>query len=441
MSNYDPYFWGHSPKRIRRASTSNPSSIVLGKLYFTSNGGATWSFVADQKYLPAGRLLASADTCVDQTHPGPPYRTGGPLGVFHYDDTLRFVHTGVYYAWASASWGYKYVGSFVNTCKPADINSTHSNSTISGYANPTGLVNSVGDISSYGATGWKKFRPGNPTADLGVFLGELKDVPRMLQGAARFFHEMWRGMGGHRGFTPRSLADHWLNTQFGWMPFISDVRKFYQTYVTLSDRLERIKRQNGKWVRRAGTVLLDSSSMEVGESNTVGKLAPTLPSYFYTSTSAPGSYNTMLEYNRHVWFEGRFRYYIPDIGTPEWERRAIINLFGLTPCPSLLWELTPWSWLVDWFSNVGDVIANMSTGWAENLAAKYAFVMGTTDYRGICQTTANLKSGVLHDTSTYTVQFKHRVGASPFGFGLTDTDFSIRQWSILSALGLSRLNH
>jgi hypothetical protein len=104
-----------------------------------------------------------------------------------------------------------------------------------------------------------------------------------------------------------------------------------------------------------------------------------------------------------------------------------------------VWELTPWSWLADWFTNVGDVVANMSTGYAENLAAQYAYVMGTTQISTCWDTSLNTKQGVIHNSSGYTETYKHRVGASPFGFGLTSNDFSARQWSILAALGLSRL--
>jgi hypothetical protein len=38
-----------------------------------------------------------------------------------------------------------------------------------------------------------------------------------------------------------------------------------------------------------------------------------------------------------------------------------------------------------------------------------------------------------------TVERKERIKATPFGFGLVDSDFTNRQWAILAALGITRL--
>jgi len=431
------------PKRVRRRYTSNQTPIFCGRNYMTTNGGASWTPASDSSYNASARTYASVDVCVDATHPGPPYRSGGPLGVCHYDDPIVLFSSGTYYGWMSASIGYKYEGGFVNSGAPSFCPSVwlRSNSSAAALLNYSGDgVPSLGDISSQGATAWKKFRPGNPTADLGVFLGELRDVPRMLSGTAKFFRDLWRSMGGNRGsFGPKKVADAWLNTQFGWLPFISDLRKFYTAYVSLSDRLYRIKRDNGRWCKRGGSLPGDSYSEVLDESKTATKIFPSLNYYYFANPPVPGNYTLTGSYSRRVWFEGMFRYWIPDIGTPEWEYRAILDIFGAFPCPSLVWELTPWSWLADWFTNVGDVVANMSTGYAENLAAQYAYVMGTTQISTCWDTSLNTKQGVIHNSSGYTETYKHRVGASPFGFGLTSNDFSARQWSILAALGLSRL--
>lgn len=430
------------PRRIRRRLQTHPPTVLCGKNFYTTNGGRSWLPAADSVYNAAARTYESVDVCVDATHPGPPYRSGGPLGVIHYDDPMALKHSGVYYAWVSASVGYKYVGGFINSGAPSQCPGvwTRSNADVSVLANYLGdSVPSRGDISSLGAHAWNRFRPGNPTADLGVFIGEFKDVPRMLQSTAKAFHSLWKKAGGSsRTFGPKKVADAWLNTQFGWMPFISDLRKFYKTYTTLDERLARIKRQNGKWIHRGGSLPGDSYSEVVASSPTGTKLYPVLNYYFQKNPLATGNYTLTASYSRDVWFEGRFRYWIPDIDTPQWRDRAVLDLFGAFPTPSLIWELTPWSWLVDWCSNVGDVISNMSTGYAENLAAQYAYVMGTTRYSTSWDTSQTLKSGTLCDSSGYTEVYKHRVGASPFGFGLTSGDFSLRQWSILGALGLSK---
>lgn len=398
--------------------------------------------MAPSVYKPSlmGRPYADGFGLGDECHPGPPYRTGGPFNKFTFSDPCVVTSSGTFYGWVSASVGYRYVGGFVPTMKCADFNPSFSSSNLWSETDFDSPISSLGDISNYGATGWNKFRPGNPTADLGVFLGELRDVPRMLKGTAEFFHNMWRAMGGSlTGFAPKKVADAWLNTQFGWRPFISDLRKFYRTYQRLDEHLNRIRRDNGKWIRRGGTVQTDSYSTEISRSDTVTGHWPALSGYFHPSAQISGSRVARLVYSRTVWFEGAFRYWIPSINSPQWRYRAIAELYGAMPCPSLIWNLIPWSWLVDWCSNVGDVISNMSTGYADNLAAKYAYIMGTTSYVGELDSTQTTKQGNIHNTWRFPVEWKHRCAASPFGFGLSGGDFTTRQLSILAALGISRL--
>lgn len=429
-------------KRFRTSCESNPT-IKCGDIYVTVNGGRSWTYVQSYDYDPAvyGRPYSRGFGLADECHPGPPYKTGGPFSKFTFLDAFNLSGSGTHFAWFSPDVGYKYVGGFVPGKRFADFFSGFTSAALAdGVSNEESSIRDLGDVSTYGATGWNKFRPGNPTADLGVFLGELRDVPRMLSGTAKFFHNAWRAMGGSlTGFTPKKVADYWLNTQFGWRPFISDLRKFYRTYTKLDEHLNRIRRDNGKWKRRGGTVQQDSDTKVIEISDAVSAHWPSLPWYFYPSGSSYGNYTMTEKYSRHVWFEGAFRYWIPDIGSVQWKKRAIAELFGVMPCPSLIWNLIPWSWLVDWCSNVGDVISNMSTGYADNLAAKYAYVMGHTERTGVLDSTLNLVDGKIHNSWSFPLDWKTRTAASPFGFGLSDDSFSVRQLSILAALGISRL--
>jgi len=292
-----------------------------------------------------------------------------------------------------------------------------------------------GDPSSYGATGWNKFRPTRSGAELGVFLGEFKDIPRMLKTTAKGFHDVWRAMGGSKtNFGPKSVANHWLNTQFGWSPFLSDLRKFYKTTVDIDKKLKQLRRDNGRWIRRGGTVQVDGA---VASGTVNSPMYPSLPTSLYAT---PYGYHEWTRKTQFIsWFEGAFRYWIP--GKPDslgWNAQALAQIYGAQPSPSLIWELTPWSWLLDWCSNVGDVMANVSSMMFDNLCAKYAYIMGS--YRHSVDVTgySNYKTAPATGMWSAVLMSKSRIAASPFGFGLTGADFSARQWSILGALGISR---
>jgi len=79
------------------------------------------------------------------------------------------------------------------------------------------------------------------------------------------------------------------------------------------------------------------------------------------------------------WFEGCFTYGLPS-SSDNW-RKALgfgsdaDQLFGIALSPSILWELTPWSWAVDWFSNAGQVINNVTNFGLAGLVLRYGYIM------------------------------------------------------------------
>jgi hypothetical protein len=360
--------------------------------------------------------------------------------MFSYNDDVRIDGQGTFVSGVPGiGVVYKYEGGFLSTFAPTSFGPDLTQNRLhSEYLNPGTQYGSNLDPSPYGATGWNRFRPGKPTADLGVVLGEAKDIPRMLKTSAKGFRDLWKSMGGHSTqFGPKKVADHWLNTQFGWLPFLNDVRKFHKTWQNADRKMERIRSNNGRWVKSGGTVDTQTSSEVLASSATNTAHWPALASYLYADPSKTGSHSVSRTESRRVWFEGSFKYYIPNVNSVEWEMKALRVLYGASVNPALLWELTPWSWLVDWFSNAGDVIANLDDNLAENLAARYAYVMQTHEITGEVNSTVRLKYGTLQGTWRFPVTWKSRVGASPFGFGLTSSDLSARQWSILGALGIT----
>jgi hypothetical protein len=50
-------------------------------------------------------------------------------------------------------------------------------------------------------------------------------------------------------------------------------------------------------------------------------------------------------------------------------------MFGFQPTPSLIYNLTPWTWLIDYFTNLGDLYDNLSRGVEDRLIAEYFYLM------------------------------------------------------------------
>jgi len=316
----------------------------------------------------------------------------------------------------------------------------------------------VQTLSGLYPTGYKKARPGNPVASAGQFLIELRDLPTIPFKNGFFRDGSLRGVPltevpvrlRQQLLNYRNLGSEYLNVVFGWMPFVSDLRKMYNLWQDIDKRIARLVRENGQAVRHRATVEDSTSttqSSQASNSPYFGVLGA--PPAWMTGNSL---YSSVTRTTVKSWFVGSFRYYVPDIGSSEWTSRAKRALFGLSPTPELLWEVLPWSWLIDWFSNVGDVISNASSNAVDNLTLGYSFIMRHTTTEMTCSSHVTHGKGSqvypFFDTwegcdhmfsSTYKEEIKVRAGGmNPFGLNVQLSSLTNYQLGILGALGLSR---
>lgn len=305
-------------------------------------------------------------------------------------------------------------------------------------------------LTPYGAVGWKRARPGNPVANVGQALIEARDMKRLVPWS--IFKGSFRGI-------PRRAYNHFkrlkgqagghLAVSFGWLPLIDDLRKAYMLTHDIDERLAKLRRYNGRNSKRSRKLRDTNEVTEVSNETSLAfdyLLTPPL------SVSRRGRTirTVTTTISNKMWFEGNFRYYVPDIGTLQWDRRARRALFGLDINPSLIWEVMPWSWLIDWFSNVGDVLSNMSFNAVDHVVANYAYVMQTEETEQVTRvqtfwdaqtgTPSSINYGAGHTEAVYTLKDvrKSRVRANPFGFGITYDGLSAYQTSILAALAVQR---
>lgn len=142
---------------------------------------------------------------------------------------------------------------------------------------------------------------------------------------------------------------------------------------------------------------------------------------------------------------------IPGLNSEKWGKaQGLAKMWDLEMGPEQIYNLIPFSWLGDWFSNLGDVVSNFASSLEDNLVAQYAYVM--LHERKRIERTAFFKTSYkssptgspvltpLTCKSISTLDSKSRVAANPYGFAVGSGDLSPYRTSILSALGISRLN-
>lgn len=290
------------------------------------------------------------------------------------------------------------------------------------------------NFDALGATAISRCAPTNSHADLAVALTELsrEGLPKssLLVGKAR-------GTS-----LSKKAADEWLGLNFGVLPFVSDVTDTVKAVRNSGEILRQYARDSGRLIHRTYR-FPDQVSTSVYNTTGVWPRPSTHPDFRIAPFTRAVETVTTVK----TWFTGDFTYHRNDgsRATDAIQRAAqdANHLLGLRLTPDVVWELVPFSWLVDWKTNVGDVLHNMSMFLTDGLVLVRGYVMQTTEVRFTHTMMGGSVRGIpssriLAHPASGCRTTKVRRAANPFGFGLTPGSLSNRQWSILAALGISK---
>lgn len=118
-----------------------------------------------------------------------------------------------------------------------------------------------------------------------------------------------------------------------------------------------------------------------------------------------------------------------------------LELLGMELTPDVVYNLTPWTWLLDWFWSLGSTVNYVSNFGLSNNVLNYAyFTQKITTQRGTflwspAATTVSLKGACMVRETTDEIL---REQASPLGFGVSMSDLTQGQLDVLTAFGLMR---
>lgn len=197
----------------------------------------------------------------------------------------------------------------------------------------------------------------------GVVLWELKKTLQMvirpakslrssLAAATRRIPKLMKALkrsGASRKTKARVLADTYLELTFGWQPLLADTRDGATALARLvtKDALERQQFRGYGAEEKPVSTWSSSLPLQTGyDSQTV---------VLYNSHGAQKSIMECIYY-------GKFVTRLQDESAAKSSTTRLIELCGFTLTDFLptAWEAIPWSFLVDYFTNVGDVIEAFS---------------------------------------------------------------------------------
>lgn len=183
------------------------------------------------------------------------------------------------------------------------------------------------------AEGTKRANPSRPSVSLPVTIGELRDLPRMLLSKSRRKYKSSNSV---------------IESQFGWEPMISDITKLFALPEAIEKNINTIKALQDRPQTRRRSIEGGQASMLSSATSLTGMYGSvhyelnvqTMVDHIVTTRWEPTDFTKSLQTNEEV------------------AHAAMVAALGLYPGQMIAaaWDLLPWSWLIDWFSNLGDIL-------------------------------------------------------------------------------------
>jgi len=279
--------------------------------------------------------------------------------------------------------------------------------------------------------------PTRSHASVAQFAGELREgLPDIL------------GFDWKKSMSFRPDRDGgYLAAQFGWIPFIRDLTKMFEAVVNSQQILESYVRNSanfGSTVRRLResepeVIIVSDDTTNRVYPNNVESSNTYIDSLMRDFGGLPYVNNVRRFHTNTVqWkFSARYMYSVPEadglLGRLHNYVDKANHLLGIRLTPDVLFELTPWSWLLDWQSDVGAIMTNATAFSQDSLAMQYGYVM-----KSEIDEVTYLSDPLMLDgntpitlTTSYRTEYKSRWQASPYGFG---TDFNSLKQNQLDTL-------
>jgi len=297
------------------------------------------------------------------------------------------------------------------------------------------------DSNFYGTKLMLSAVPTKPVADMAVALGELRQkhgipsIPGKL-----FFWEDKVHTALQKG------GGEYLNLAFGWRPLLHDIKSIMTAVVNSEEIMTQYLTDSGKAIYRYRDIPVIHSNLSYKDNVVKTNLFQGLTSndsQLFNGLGADGRVSQVTNHDRTIWLTAQFSYYLSSGIDPLSQIKLYAGLarkvLGIRLTPEVLWELAPWSWLYDWFFNIGSVLQNIENFRTDGLVARYAYLM-CTDV--VTTDTTSSRHGLNHlfgeVSRRMRVTHKQRVRATPYGFGLDPTTWSPERWAVLAALGMTK---
>lgn len=267
--------------------------------------------------------------------------------------------------------------------------------------------------------------PGKPIVDYPLFLWELREFPRML----RELGDILRKSPGYQDIAdfPRK---QFLAYYFGWKPLISDLKSLLQ--------IAAVAKDNNRLINDA--VKGKKISRKIGN-KTIGQFQTSVmtripPLSNQDTIMFRGAENWVC--TEKAWFSALLKVHDP-LPVTDTDPYSIIDSLGLYPSAATLWNAVPWTWLFDWFANIGDILESRQG--RIKYSVRNLNIMVQQEYK--CKwTTEYIRGGLKLSTPSRQVIYKGRRQPPPAArFAFKPYPMTGIKALILSCITVGKLRH
>lgn len=252
--------------------------------------------------------------------------------------------------------------------------------------------------------------PSRPVVDVPVFVAELGDIPKLFAQAT--------------GSLVKKVAKGHLTANFALRPLLADLLDMLDNAKNINDRMKELNALQRKGLSR-------TRNLWSGSNSSFDTLSVSSSPIWCGVTMRRTKMTTVK-----VWGHVKWK---PDGSFPTTDdamlRAAYRAIYGLTIDLSTAWELIPFSWLIDYFSNLGDLLKGSRNVVGASHGPSLIMRHTRTEASGLIISSSF--SGIKGGSAKQIRELKQRGGVSVPAVSASLSALSGRQLSNLGALWLA----
>ncbi len=255
-------------------------------------------------------------------------------------------------------------------------------------------------ISKEAVNLFKNWSPDKRSSTLLRNIVELRDIPRSivsLQQTLINLRSLYTSLARSPSIqkivfdlknTARDIPNEYLSYHFGWKQTYKDVMELLALPETMSKKYSFL-------IRRATKPTTFRVKKEY-----LSALSEGLPSFEYDSAPIEYGINqtTRLERKTELRLVINATFDFPPVNAVSFRSGSMLDRMGLVPRPTDLYNLTPWTWLVDWFTGLGSYVELIDQMNRDSSLINWGMITGHTTGRLITKRDSKV------DSRHYTVE-------------------------------------